>query len=158
MFDFFNSIGKYVGIAAEFLFGEDRSLGGEGKDEGMLGFLGRTFTETQTTQGTASARRQEEAARMKVPSLTGTTPGGRARVAGTPQGRTFVQGNRNQQQLLNAIRRGVSGVPRNPQYANIFPRATKRVGGARNIGLGTTQVKGATKVAAASVRKDIKVV
>lgn len=155
MFDFFNSIGKYAGIAAEFLFGEDRSLGGEGKDEGMLGFLGRTFTETQTAQGTASARRQEETARMKVPSLTGTTPGGRARVAGTPQGQTFV-GSRNQQ-LQSALRRLESGAVRNPQYANIFPRATKRVG-AKNIGLGTTQVKGATKVAAASVRKDIKVV
>ena len=157
MFDFFNSIGNYIGVAAEFLFGQDKSLGGEGKDEGMLGFLGKTFTETKTTEGTASARRQEETARMKVPSLTGTTPGGRARVAGTPQGRTFVQGNRNQQQLLNAIRKLGSGEVRNPQYANIYPGATKRVG-AKNIGLGTTQVKGATKIAAASVRKDIKVV
>ena len=157
MFDFFNSIGKYVGIAAEFLFGEDRSLGGEGKDEGMLGFLGSPLTEPQTTQGTASARRQEETARMKVPSLTGTTPGARARVTGTPQGQTFV-GSRNQQ-LQSALRRLQSGAVRNPQYANIFPQRTLRQGrGTPRTVVGSPTLKGVTPTSAASVRKDIKVV
>ena len=154
MFDFFNSIGKYVGIAAEFLFGEDRALGGtESKDRGLAGTLADSFL---TTQGTASERRKEEEIRMKVPQL-GT--GARARVAGVPQGRTFVQGNRNQQQLLNAIRRGVSGVPRNPQYANIFPQRTLRQGrGTTRTVVGSSSLKGVTPTPAASVRKDIKVV
>jgi hypothetical protein len=87
MFDFFNSIGKYVGIAADFLFGEDRALGGtESKDRGLAGTLADSFL---TTQGTASERRKEEEIRMKVPQL-GT--GARARVTGTPQQMTTHDG------------------------------------------------------------------
>ena len=56
MFDFFSSLGPYVDMAAKFLFGDDRSPGGEGKNEGAAGFLARTFLDTQ---GSASERRQE---------------------------------------------------------------------------------------------------
>jgi hypothetical protein len=152
MFDFFNSIGKYVGIAADFLFGEDRALGGtESKDRGLAGTLADSFL---TTQGTASERRQEEQIRMKVPQLE---TGARARVTGTPQGQTFV-GSRNQQ-LQSALRRLQSGAVRNPQYANIFPQRTLRQGrGTPRTAVGSSSLKGVTPTPAASVRKDIKVV
>lgn len=149
MFDFFNSIGSYIDTAAKFLFGEDKAPGGtESQDRGLLGSLSDSFL--KTTEGTVSARRQEEQIRMDVPTLSTRA---RASVRQTPQNNTFV-GSRNDR-LLSAMRRDVNSI-RNPQFQTLLAQRTIR-GGRRTIGLGTTQVAGATQIKPASVRKDIKV-
>lgn len=152
MFDFFNSIGNYLDVAAKFLFGEDRAPGGtDSQDRGLLGSLGDSFL--KTTEGTASARRQEEQIRMDVPTLSTRA---RASVRQTPQSNTFV-GSRNDR-LLSAMRRDVNSI-RNPQFQTLLAQRTLQ-GGRRTVGLGTVQVPGATQAKAASVRtspKDIEV-
>ena len=147
-FELFSSIGNYVGIAAEFLFGDDKKPGGkDSADRGALGFLADTFLDTK---GSASERRQEEAIRMKVPQL-GT--GARARVQGVAQGRPFV--GSNNAALQAAIQRGFSGAGRNAQYAGLWRQyaAQRTIGsGRRTVGLESPKVAGATKTKAASVR------
>ena len=148
MFDFFNSIGPYVDMAADFLFGDDQKPGGEDSaDRGALGFLADTFLDTK---GVASERRQEEAIRMDIPRL-GT--GARARVQGVAQGRPFV--GSNNAALQAAIRRGFAGGGRNPQYTNLWRQyAAQRTTGSgrRTVGLESPKVAGATPIKAASVR------
>jgi hypothetical protein len=140
MFDFFSSLGPYVDMAAKFLFGDDRSPGGEGKNEGAAGFLARTFLDTQ---GSASERRQEEAIRMDIPKL-GT--GARARVQGVAQGRPFV-GSSNER-LLNAFRKDFASY-KNPQFRTIMAQVNRRPG-QRNIAVGSTNLPGVKPIAAAS--------
>jgi len=147
-FELFSSIGNYVGIAAEFLFGDDKKPGGkDSADRGALGFLADTFLDTK---GSASERRQEEAIRMKVPQL-GT--GARARVQGVAQSRPFI--GSNNAALQAAIQRGFSGAGRNAQYAGLWRQyaAQRTIGsGRRTVGLESPKVAGATKTKAASVR------
>jgi len=147
-FELFSSIGNYVGIAAEFLFGDDKKPGGkDSADRGALGFLADTFLDTK---GSASERRQEEAIRMKVPQL-GT--GARARVQGVAQSRPFI--GSNNAALQAAIQRGFSGAGRNAQYAGLWRQyaAQRTIGsGRRTVGLEAPRVSGATKAKAASVR------
>ena len=147
-FDLFNSVGNYLNIAAEFLFGDDKSPGGkDSADRGALGFLADTFLDTK---GVASERRQEEAIRMKVPQL-GT--GARARVQGVAQSRPFV--GSNNAALQAAIQRGFSGAGRNAQYTNLWKQyqTPRTIGsGRRTVGLESPKVAGATPIKAASVR------
>jgi len=148
MFDFFNSMGPYVDMAAKFLFGDDQSPGGkDSADRGALGFLADTFLDTK---GSSSERRQEEAIRMKVPQL-GT--GARARVQGVAQGRPFV--GSNNAALQAAMQRGFSGAGRNAQYTGLWRQyaAQRTIGsGRRTIGLESPKVAGATQTKAANVR------
>mgnify|MGYP003139875074 FL=1 len=141
MFDFFNSIGPYVDMAAKFLFGDDQRPGGkDSADRGALGFLADTFLDTK---GSASERRQEEAIRMNVPQL-GT--GARARVQGVAQSRPFV-GSSNER-LLNAFRKDFASY-RNPQFRTIMAQVNRRPG-QRNIAVGSTNLPGVKPIAAAS--------
>jgi hypothetical protein len=149
-FELFNSIGNYVNIAADFLFGKKEYESGDvtGRGGGAIGFLADTFLET--TKGSASERRQEEAIRMDIPQL-GT--GARARVQGVAQGRPFV--GSNNAALQAAIRRGFAGGGRNPQYTNLWRQyAAQRTTGSgrRTVGLESPKVAGATPIKAASVR------
>ena len=154
-FDLFNSVGNYLNIAADFLFGDDKSPGGkDSADRGALGFLADTFLETK---GVASERRKEEAIRMKEEAIRMDVPqlgtGAKARVQGVAQSRPFV--GSNNAALQAAIQRGFSGAGRNAQYTNLWKQyqTPRTVGsGRRTVGLESPKVTGATPIKAASVR------
>ena len=157
MFDFFSSMGPYVGMAAEFFLGKDRSLGGEGaENRGLLGSGADSFLRSiKTTEGTVESRSAAEQRRITrdVPRLTGTTPGGRARVEGVSQARLFA--GSSIPQIQSAIRNGMSGNYRNAQLSNLYSRYQVQRNlpiNRRTVGLEAPKVAGATQTKAAKVR------
>ena len=156
-FKLFDVLPGWVGTAAEFLLGEDRSLGGKGdENRGLLGSGADSFLRNiKTTEGTAASRSAAEQRRitMDVPNLTGTVPGGRARVQGVTQNRPFI--GSSIPQVQSAIRRAMGGGLSQGQYSNLWRAYASQ----RNLAqgratprtlLGSTSIKGVTPIAAAS--------
>ena len=166
-FSLFDVLPGWVGTAAEFLLGEDRSLGGKGdENRGLLGSGADSFLRNiKTTEGTAASRSAAEQRRitMDVPNLTGTVPGGRARVQGVTQNRPFI--GSSIPQVQSAIRRAMGGGLSQGQYSNLWRAyaSQRNLAVGRNVAratVGSTAIKGVTPIAAASPvkRTDTKVV
>lgn len=166
-FSLFDVLPGWVGTAAEFFLGEDRSLGGKGdENRGLLGSGADSFLRNiKTTEGTAASRSAAEQRRitMDVPNLTGTAPGGRARVQGVSQNRPFV--GSSIPQVQSAISRAMGGKLAGGQYSNLWRTyaAPRNLAVGRNVAratVGSTAIKGVKPIAAASPvkRTDTKVV
>jgi len=156
-FNLFSSLPSWLGSAAEFFLGKDRSLGGEGaENRGLLGSGADSFLRSiKTTEGTVESRSAAEQRRitMDVPRLTGTAPGGRARVEGVSQARLFA--GSSIPQIQSAIRNGMSGNSRNAQLSNLWARYQVQRNmpiNRRTVGLEAPKVAGATQTKAATVR------
>ena len=156
-FSLYDVLPGWVGNAAEFLLGDDRSIGGKGaENRGLLGSGADSFLRNiKTTEGTAASRSAAEQRRitMDVPRLTGTAPGGRARVQGVAQERLFA--GSSIPQIQSAIRNGMSGNYRNAQLSNLWSRYQVQRNmpiNRRTVGLEAPKVAGATQTKAAKVR------
>ena len=156
-FSLYDVLPGWVGTAAEFFLGDDRSLGGKGaENRGLLGSGADSFLRNiKTTEGTAASRSAAEQRRitMDVPRLTGTAPGGRARVQGVAQDRLFA--GSTIPQIQSAIRNGMSGNSRNAQLSNLWSRYQVQRNmpiNRRTVGLEAPKVAGATQTKAATVR------
>ena len=165
-FTLFSSLPSWIGSAAEFFLGDDRSLGGKGaENRGMLGSASDSYLKNiKTTKGTAEKRSVAERQRitMDVPRLTGTVPGGRARVQGVSQERLFA--GSSIPAVQTAIRRAMSGGLSQGQYSNLWRAYASQRNLAQGRGtprtpVGSSALKGVTPTAAASPvkRTDTKV-
>ncbi len=166
-FSLYDVLPGWVGTAAEFLLGDDRSIGGKGaENRGLLGSGADSFLRNiKTTEGTAASRSAAEQRRitMDVPRLTGTAPGGRARVQGVAQDRLFA--GSSIPAVQTAIRRAMSGGLSQGQYSNLWrmyasQRNLAQGRGTPRTAVGSSALKGVTPTAAASPvkRTDIKAV